>query len=365
MAYDWLDLSRRDEIEFVMVSAQSLDQPLGVLTGVDLSSSDITSAYYTDSRTVATLQFLDAEQYIPNSRIRIIHRIPEWGYENELGTYWVGDNPMSRKYNSWHANFTLNSMLEGLASDLAVAPWTVNVGASFKEAFMQMLTQRSVEYNLNAAKDGHSGSVYVYDTGSSYLSRLYDLCAISGNRLDVDGHGVVTVEPYISPRSKAPKFRLDLADLRGIVEDDISLTTTALTIPNRCIVTYYYDDEWNRDIRHEITAYADATGNNSIKTKGYVVADFYEVTELNPPTYEQALSIAQSRLEQAQTEKVEWELTTAYFPVWEGDTVELVVHDGPAEYQGVRHCLVKSQRINLSTMTMELTLKETASGDEE
>ena len=45
--------------------------------------------------------------------------------------------------------------------------------------------------------------------------------------------------------------------------------------------------------------------------------------------------------------------------------VELIVHDGLEDYQGARKCLVKTCELELGTMTMKLTLKETASGDEE
>ena len=48
-----------------------------------------------------------------------------------------------------------------------------------------------------------------------------------------------------------------------------------------------------------------------------------------------------------------------------GDVVELVIHDGMADYTGARKCLVKTCELDLGAMTMALTLKETASGDEE
>ena len=45
--------------------------------------------------------------------------------------------------------------------------------------------------------------------------------------------------------------------------------------------------------------------------------------------------------------------------------VSLVVPDGEERYRGARKCLVKSVDLALDTMQMKLTLKETASGDEE
>ena len=93
MSYDWFDLNRTDIWDFVMVSPQSLDQTYGTLQGVLLDDVSITADYYTDARTSASIKIRDDGQYIPYSFIRIIHRIPEWSYENEIGTYIVSANP--------------------------------------------------------------------------------------------------------------------------------------------------------------------------------------------------------------------------------------------------------------------------------
>lgn len=366
MSIDWKDLSRTDKLEFVMVSPQSMDQTLGTIVDVDLTKSNLSSMYYTDTRTSGSIAFLDPDQYVPNSLIRIIHRVPDKGYSNELGTYLVRANPMQRTKGYWMSTLTLESRLEGLALNLAKDPWTVAQSASMLTAMRQMLENCNVHYEFLGAKDKVATSTFVYETGGSYLSRLYDLCSLSGNRLDVSGHGLVTISAYVQPKSKSPVFKIDLADIHGIAGDDISLTSSYMETPNRAIVCYRYTEDVNGEsVDREITAYADSTGNNSITARGYVVADYYEVTELEPATYATALNMATSRLANQQKDKVEWELNMPYFPVWEGDTVELIVHDGPESYRGSRHCLVKSQKISLDKMTMDLVLKETASGDEE
>jgi hypothetical protein len=93
------------------------------------------------------------------------------------------------------------------------------------------------------------------------------------------------------------------------------------------------------------------------------VTDFRTVNELSPATQATADALAKQYLAKGAVEQVEWELSTIYLPLWEGDVVDLVVRDGEAQYQGTRKCLVKSGTIDLEHMRMKLTLKETASGD--
>lgn len=366
MIMDWKDLSRTDMIDFVMVSPQSLEQTYGTLQNAVLSECSVSSLYYSDTRTSASISVLGVDQYVPNSLIRIIHRIPEWGYSNELGTYLVRKSPFTRKNSAWKTKLTLESRLEGLALNLAKSAWTVAKGANALDAIRQMLSEANVPFDAGSARGLVVSEPYVYETGGSVLSRLYDLCNLSKNRLDVNARGEIIVAPYTEPMYKPPKFRLDLADLHGLVSDDISLTSNYMETPNRAIVTYRYTEDKNGEsVDQEITAFTDSTGSNSIGARGYVVSDYYEVSKLEPPTYATALELSKQRLLNQQKDKVEWEIKCPYFPVWEGDVIELVVHDGPKSYQGNRHCLVKSQKISLDTMSMELVLKETASGDEE
>ena len=366
MALDWKDLSRTDKIELMMVSPQSMDQTYGTLQNAIMSECYISSLYYSDTRTSGSISVLGVDQYVPNSLIRIIHHIPEWGYTNELGTYLVRESPYTRKRGAWKTKLALESRLEGLALNKAKSPWTVAKGAEVVTAMQQMLTECRMEYSTIGARGLTASEPFVYETGSSYLSRLYDLCNVSKNRLDIDSHGTVVVSAYTEPKYKPPKFRLDLADIHGLVKDDISLTSSYMSTPNRAIVSYRYTEKVNDEsVEREITAFTDSTGSNAFGARGYIVSDYYEISELEPPTYATALQISQMRLADQQKDKVEWEITCPYFPVWEGDIIELVVHDGPASYQGNRHCLVKSQKISFKNMSMDLVLKETASGDEE
>ena len=121
-----------------------------------------------------------------------------------------------------------------------------------------------------------------------------------------------------------------------------------------------------KSVQREINASAQVSSDNphSGAVRGYNVVDFRELTEMSPATAARAQQLAKQYLAADSIEHVEWQLSTIYLPIWEGDTVELVISDGEEAYQGVRHCLVKNVELKLSDMTMQLTLKETSSGDD-
>lgn len=365
MAYDWADTDRTDALDFVMVSPQNLDVELGTLEGVVRSASSLSAAYYTDTRTSGKLEYV-GDGWIRNSFIRIVHRIPEWGFRRELGTYIVTEDPGSREAGQWTRSLTLHSVLHGLATDLGSGPWTVAQGASLVGAMGDMLSTCGRPWDNLSATDMTANSPIVYETGTSFLERLFDLCKSSGNRLDVNGHGVVTVAPYVLPAKRSAAFRLDLADARGLVNDGVELTTNYLEMPGRAVVSYQYSETVDGEsVQREINASADATGEQSSATRGYMVTEFEHLSEMEPATYQRALELAQQKLAEKGRELVEWKIKCLYLPIWEGDVVELVVHDGPERYRGVRHCLVKNVELELEHMGMTLTLKETASGDDE
>lgn len=365
MAYDWADTDRTDALDFVMVSPQNLDIELGTLDGVVRSSSSLSAAYYTDTRTSGKLEYV-GDGWIRNSFIRIVHRIPEWGFRRELGTYIVTEDPGTRASGQWTRSLTLHSVLHGLSTDLGAGPWTVKQGSMAKDAIRQMLSTCKRPMRDLSAKDAKVGSPVVYETGTSYLERLFDLCTMTTNRMDADGHGYVTIAPYVEPRRKSAAFRLDLADTRGLVADGVELTTNYLEMPGRAVVSYQYSETVNGEsVQKEINAQADATGEQSMATRGYMVTDYQQLSEMEPATYQRALELARQKLAERSRELVEWKIKCLYLPVWEGDVVELFVHDGPSRYRGVRHCLVKNLELELEHMTMTLTLKETASGDDE
>ena len=370
MALDWKDLTREDKLTFLMVSPTNLNEIYGELDGVDLSSSSLDAEYYTDTRTSGSLTVV-GDGWIRGSLIRVVHSVPAWGWTRTLGTYIVTNDEAKRENGVWKYELTLQSMLFGLSTDLLVRPWTVAKNAMAIKAMRDCLNAAAFKHTIvSGANDYKLKTPQVMESGTSRLTCLYSLCTMANDRLDVNPNGYVTVSKYVKPASLAPSARIDLSDPRGIALDDLSRSTDWLQMVDIAAVSFKYSDSVKKGgktetVQREINAYAKVSSSmhQAHAQRGYTVTDFRSVSELTPQTAAQAQKLANQYLKENAPELVEWELTTTYLPVWEGDVVELVVHDGMEQYKGIRKCLVKGVSLDLGSMTMALTLKETASGD--
>lgn len=355
---DWADRRRTDRIIVQRVNPANLDAPMGELDGVVLSGSSIEAAYYSDTRVSARLNIRGAA-WTPGEYVRIIHQVPEHGYAKELGTFIVTDRSGERSRGQWESPLNLQSMLYGLSLDALPRPWTVAANAMASKAMAQIMAQ-SVHSYLDSARDYKLKSPRVIDAGTTRLAAMFALAQLRGARLDVDGHGRITAEDYVAPRSKAPAWRLELGGPRGIVEDGVSFSSNLLEIADTVAVSYQYSAN-GRDRRIDATAKAGPDSPVYAEARGYRVVDFRDLSEMTPATAARAAELAASYLEADSAERIEWEIKCAYVPVWPGDVVEIAVPDGP--YPGVRKALVKSAGIDLDKMSMSLTLKETNGED--
>lgn len=365
---DWLDHKHSHRLVTTMVSQTNLDSPIGQLDGVITDQSSITASYYTDSRTSASLAYV-GDGWKRGSLIRLTYEIPEWNYKRELGTYHATQDPAQRQNGQWHTTLELHSMLHALSRDVA-KPMTLAKGASALAATKQILSAAKRAYVAPKAKDAKLKEPLVLESGTDQLKRLFALSKACDNRLDVDSHGRILVDPYQAPYAKTPVLSIDLGDPRGVALDGISRNSNWLEMPNRAYVSYKYSAEVNKGGKkkteqREIVEYADATGSRSPSAVGWVITDVHSLSEMSPQTAARAQQLAKEYLQNDSYEHVEWELNTTYLPIWEGDVVELVVRDGPERYRGKRKCLVKNLELELQHFTMRLTLKEVRPYDDE
>ena len=360
---DWLNQKREHEVVVQMVSPQNPDIVVGVLDGVDLGGSSLSAAYYTDTRTSGKLSVV-GDGWVRGSFLRILVRFPSEGIERELGTYVVSDDPATRNHSRWAYDLELQSMLYALSTNVGPRPWTIASGGSVREACESILQANRRPY-VYEGNDWTVDSPVVYESDTDALERLFSLCDMAGNRLDVNAHGEVTVQPYVEPSRRSASFEIDLQSQRGIAHGSLQRSTDKLSMPNRVAVAYRYSEQVDGEsVEREINAHADATGDTSFASRGYIITDFRVLDELSPATESRAQELADQYLGD-QREHVEWQLDCQYLPIWEGDVVTLVVSDGLDEYTGRRHCLVKNVELDLQHLTMRLTLKETSSGDDE
>ena len=358
---DWHDLTRTGEVVVEQVSPTNLDATMGRLEGVDLGGSSLSWGYYADTRTTGKLRVV-GDGWQRGSMLRVTYRIPEWGWQRELGTYIVTNDSASREHGAWTYDLDLQSILYGLSTDLLVRPWAIATNAMALTAARQLVEAAGRELLSDGAHDMRLKSPKVIETGTSRLSALFALADMCGDRLDVDGHGRVLLEPYVSPASKVPTLTIDLADQRGVALDGLTRSTDWLKMPNVAAVQFTYN-AGGKQREINASAMVSASAHQSQSARGYTVTDLHQLSEMSPQTAARAQQLAAQYLANDATEHVEWSLTTTYLPIKAGDVVELVIHDGLADYRGRRKCLVKSCELDLGDMTMALTLKETASGD--
>lgn len=364
---DWRDQRHENRITVQMVSPTNLNDVYGELEGVDLSGSSLSAGYYVDTRTSGTIAVV-GEGWIRGSFLRVIYEIPEWDYRRTLGTYLVTDDGAKRSNGRWDYELQLQSMLFALSTEKAKKPWTLAKGASAKKAIKQILEASNRPYIDKASRDYTFGSPVVMESGKPILTRLFGLTQPSSNRLDVDGNGYVTISPYVLPNSKVPILEIDLNDPRGIAHDDLARSTDWLQMPTEAAVSFKYTTSSDgKSVEHEINAWATVSANShaSRAIRGYTVTDFRTISDMNPQTQAQAQKLANEYLKGDSREHVTWNLTTQYLPIWEGDVITLRVYDGMEQYRGIRKCLVKNVELDLQFMQMQLTLKETASGDDD
>lgn len=361
MAIDWRDQTRADRLTFQMVSPTNVDQTYGELEGVDLSGSSLTAAYYTDTRTSGKIRVVGGN-WVRGSMIRVIHEVPDWGWRRELGTYIVTNDGASRSNGAWVTELTLNSRLFGLSTDKHERAWTIAKGARALKAMEQSLGDAKCPYVEQSPKDLAFKDPKVIEAGTTRLAALFDICSSAEDRLDVDGHGRVVIAPYVEPSSKTAVWRIDLEDERGVALDGLSRETDWLQMADVVVIHHKYTKGKSEKEVVGVAKVSDSLHQSHAK-RGYTVTNFQSVSDLKDHSSSVAQQKAKEQLAKDQRELIEWKLSTTYLPIWEGDVVELWVHDGEPAYQGVRKCLVKNLDLSLENMTMSLTLKETGSGD--
>lgn len=359
---DWTDQARADTLTFSMIGATNLDANQGELKDVILDKCKVSAGYYTDTRTSGEI-WTSGINWKRGSRIRITHTAPGWS--NHLGTYIVVDDDCERVHGEWRQRLVLQSSLFAISKDVFTGPFTVAKNAYALAAIKKIISGTRQRPVYNRPKDRRYGSAKVYETGTSRLSALLDICSYCGNRLDVDGYGRITVGPYVKPAYKTPKLTIDIGSPNGTVHDGVKLSTDWLSMPNAATVSYKYTNSKGTQKEVRATAWVSSRDHTAQGIRGYSVMRFEQLNECHPANYATALKKAQSILSANSLEHIEWEVTTQYLPIWEGDVVNLLVPDGQSAYKGTRKCLVKNVDIDLGTMQMALVLKETKSGDSE
>lgn len=342
---DWKDPKRTDVVHFVMVDPNNLDEVYGDIEDIQLGSSTITYGYYTDTRYSSKVAFLYDNNYVPFTWIRIIHEVPSEGYVNELGTF-IPVSPNISYNGAVTKSLDLQSPLWALSNDLCTSAFSVGKGTSLVKAFERVCDTCNRPYLLADPNDYSTEKAIVYEAGTSYLEILMDIASTSNNRVNLDGHGRVLLEPLTDKSSLSPSWELDADDPRSIIIDgSIKMEPEATEVPNRTIVI---------DGSYIGVADLDDGAEYSAAQRGYIKAEKYSGSGIESNSAAKAL--AQSYLE-GFSKVTQWTMDTLYFPAQCGENVRFTLN-------GEKHlCMIQSiDPVQLETMTMTLTLREVSNG---
>lgn len=355
---DWKDLTAPGRMRAWMVEPNRLNHVLGELKGVKWDACSIEANYYTDTRTTAKLIVHDGN-WDGRAWIRLTWETTDMYIP--VGTYIVTNDPADYQYGRWSYELTLNSILWGLAQEKSSAPWTIAKGAYTSTCLKKLFNYIGHAYTDNGLKEYRAERSFTLERGKSVLDWLFAIANYTGNRVDVTGNGVVVFTKRVLPENISQGWILDLQDQRGLVKDGVHRETDRLTTPGRVVIHHQVG---SGDDAQDIVAYADAKGSASYANRGYLMVDYQSVSDMSPETYAQALKLAQESIKAQSKTQIEWTLSIASLPIWEGSGVTLMPHD--AWYAGSRRCFVKSLEmtdLHLNRPTMKLALKECASGD--
>lgn len=339
------------EIRALMIDPHNLDIVRGELEHLILSGCSISYGYYTDTRMSAKISTLGSN-YIPGSWIRILAKTDD--QELELGTFVVDGKPeITYKDGEAEYSYSLQSVLWALSEDFCLWHYSIGAGAYALDAFKHIckIVDKS-NLKLPGAKNYRYSAAKVYEVGESFLSMLHDLCRTSGNRLDVDGHGRITIAPYFLPGQISSKYTIDSDDPETmLLAGTISRSVSNDSVPGRALVIYTSGE-------NEIAAYAQQlpTSEYSSDFRGYMITKKYNVSDLAPATYARAQELAKSYLDQA-AETVQVKCSALYFPCSPGECIDLVLFGEKRKYM-----IQSIDPLNLETMIMGLTLKEVKNG---
>lgn len=311
---DWLDKTREDVFTYEMIDPFNLTAVRGYLDGVVNNSGSITYGYYTDTRVSGTLDTIESN-YIDNSLIRIIHSVPKWGYQNNLGTFFVSNNHGA--YNqAYKRSYDLVSMLCRVSDDALTNNFCIAAKSTGQAALKRLFSTFAISYVTNSPLNNklYTQSV-LYEVGSNALDTIMNIAIDSGLRLDVRGDGYVTVNNYEYPTtSNTPVFTF--ADYNGTINGDITVTNNPFDSVNRVIVTSDKNEK-------TVSGFADRASSSRVAYSklGRRNTAVESITDLTPFTASTASTKAKSLLTTYEEDPTEYSFQGVYVPYLPGCNV--------------------------------------------
>lgn len=351
----WEDGARRDMVYVQRVDPHALDTIDGTVDALALDGCSITEGYYTDARSTASIRHMgswDSDVHW----LRIVHECPDYGYRAELGTFLVDKIEETQQDGMTTTDLSCRSVLWGLSEDMVDWVVTFGAGSTAHDAFRTVLRITGKEGTiLPGAPDHRYGQTVVHDVGDTFLSDLFGIAESCGGRIDIDGHGRITLGAYVAPSRREPDWILDARSSRTIVlADEDRLTTSFGDAAGRSIVRHSMGQD------STIAASVDVEQGSlaSPQRRGWLKASMHDASDMQPETWQRAHDLALTYIGTDSDVAKERQISCMYFPVHEGDIVQYADTSGrQARY------LAKEVDVSLGDMTVKLTLREVQHAD--
>lgn len=317
-----LDYERwRDPAYIPVLKAYAVDPHNFDLTRCEIEglqqSGHITWGYDSDTRVSASISVLDPT-FPHGSWIRLVVEAPE--YTEELGTFAISHIQKEEVgENSLLVSYDLQSVLWALSEDRGGYHYCIGSGVKTQTAAARIVSDvcgRKYRF-LPGMRDTASGSNTVYEIGDSFLSILFDICNKSNNRLDCDGHGRITFEPYISPRNREYDVEIDERDPRSIVLDSgLTEDDSSGEAYNRTIV-YYKGRPEGSDKDVEILAGGQVVSSDPISASvtGVTRTQVHTVNDMSPATQARANQLVSTYISDDVDPNITRDRTIMWIPI--------------------------------------------------
>lgn len=380
---DWRDPRCAEGIMHVMmVSQTNPNMVIKEVTGVNWEDSNLTFAYYSDTRCSGNLSLIDSN-WERGPFLRFIYELPNFGYKKTLGTFVVtSENPVIKNGQQTNKLVLHSAALYTLSTDILERDWTINSGTRVSTAIKTNLSTACRPYVYTATYDKTFSSPVLIENNHTRLDILFSLAEQANLRIDADPDGRILVTNYTPPAVKSPSYVIDLDDPRGVAIDGAQPTSDFFENPGRVVVEYNgqdntiseeekkrrrkYDPNYTDQVNYVGVANARSGSYTDPSKRGYTVTKFVTLSNMVPSTQAKATSEAQARLSRLVAENISWTLSTIFLPIAIGDAIVLNVANHIEEhYNGTRRCFIKSIELDLQTMRMKLQLKEVAAYDKD
>lgn len=366
---NWEKTGYEYEISVIMVHQTDVNHVLGALSGVQLSGAFVKESYYSDSRVQAKIATVvgdgESDGYIPNARLRIILSIPSKQWSKELITGYVSDCNVSISNGRIKRTYTIESSIWGLLDHKISAPITIGKGSSLVstwESVIKSLTK--LQYVSSGSQDHMFGNTVLYEAGTVLSTVLFEISS-GYDRMDVNGHGEVTLSKYTAPSKKEPSRVVLYNDPSGLLINEISVMDSSYEAPGRAIVTANVSKtsaDGTSTTQEVIVGVYDAPAEHptSIYSRGWLSGrtDVYSGVS-DSPSKSELNAIAKANWEREQGKGKEWSVSTVFSGYFAGEVVNLIVPDSMIGRSVSHKVLISTVNTKLDSMTQELTMKET------